>query len=762
MPPAAQPADAPQDPLSLAWQFVEQTDAHLFLTGRAGTGKTTFLRRLRDDCPKRMVVTAPTGVAAINAGGVTLHSFFQLPLAPFIPGAQYQNQRHYHMARAKRDLIRSIDLLVIDEISMVRADLLDAVDDALRRYRDPSRPFGGVQLLLIGDLQQLPPVVTREEQELFAAHYPTPYFFSSRALAEIPLVTIELQTVFRQSSDPAFLSILDAIRAGAPAPSDLAALNARADPAFQPPPGASYIRLTSHNHLADAVNARALDALPSHPRTYRAAIEGDFPQTALPTDPALLLKPGAQVMFVKNDPSPDHRFYNGLIGTVAETAHAHVTVTVPGQPDPILVEPLAWESKRYALDPETKAITEQIDGTFRQLPLRLAWAVTIHKSQGLTFDHVIIDAARAFAHGQVYVALSRCRTLAGIVLASPISARNLISDPAVSAFITAALAATPPQNLPSLLPDLRRQYLRTLLQDLFSFAALEKHLALLAWTLREHHADTYPALAATATAALADFRAQATTPADKFLSVIAARPLSDLHAPPFLARIAAGAAYFLKTLATLLDPWLPETADVQSDSKETSARYQRILSDLSEALHIKTATLRYAADTTPDAPFSIPSYLAARQAAILQTIDTSPSARSRRRNATASASPATSPASPSTIPNLAASADIAHPALLSQLRTWRARKAKENHLPAYCILSQKALHAIANTLPLTPDTLAATPYFGAKSFERYAPELLALIRSYADSRSLLPPDLPPLPPTPSPFAPPPPPPLTLF
>ncbi len=755
--------EEPTDPLSLAWQFVEQTDAHLFLTGRAGTGKTTFLRRLRESCPKRMVVTAPTGVAAINAGGVTLHSFFQLPLGPFIPGAQYQNQRRFHMARAKRDLIRSIDLLVIDEISMVRADLLDAVDDALRRYRDPSRPFGGVQLLLIGDLQQLPPVVTREEEELFAAHYPTPYFFSSRALAEIPLVTIELQTVFRQSADPAFLSILDAIRAGTPSPADLAALNARSDPAFRPPPDAGFIRLTSHNHLADAVNARALDDLPAPPRTYRASIEGDFPQTALPTDAALLLKPGAQVMFIKNDTSPDHRFYNGLIGTVAETALGHVTVAVPGQPEPIVVEPLAWESKRYALDPETKAITEQVEGTFRQLPLRLAWAVTIHKSQGLTFDHVIIDAARAFAHGQVYVALSRCRTLAGIVLASPITARNLISDPAVSAFISAALAATPPEKLPDLLPDLRRQYLRTLFQDLFSFAALEKQLALLAWTLREHHASTYPALAATAAAALADFRAQVTTPADKFLSIVAARPLDDLHAPPFLARIAAGAAYFLKTLSALLDPWLPETADVQSDSKETSTRYLRILADLSTALHIKTATLRYAADTTPDAPFAIPGALAARQAAILDTIDTSPAARSRRRPppANASASPASTSA-PAIPGALAASADIAHPALLSQLRTWRARKAKENHLPAYCILSQKALHAIANTLPLTPDTLAATPYFGAKSFERYASELLALIRSYAASRSLLPPDLPPLPPSLSPSAPPPPPPATLF
>ena len=356
-PPAAPASSAAEDGsnllLELAWQFVEETDAHLFLTGRAGTGKTTFLRRLRESCPKRMVVAAPTGVAAINAGGVTLHSFFQLPLGPFIPGAQYEGQRRFRMPQAKRDLIRSMDLLVIDEISMVRADLLDAVDDALRRFRDPTRPFGGVQLLLIGDLQQLPPVVTRDEQELFAAHYSTPYFFSSRALAAIDLVTIELHHVYRQSADPAFLSILNAIRSGSPSSADLVALNARVDPAFRPPPAAGYIRLTSHNALADAVNARELDALPSPPATYRAALDGDFPETSLPTDRHLVLKPGAQVMFVKNDPGPDHRFYNGLIGTVRATAAASVTVDVPGQSAPIRVEPLAWENKKYSLDPDS-------------------------------------------------------------------------------------------------------------------------------------------------------------------------------------------------------------------------------------------------------------------------------------------------------------------------------------------------------------------------------------------------------------------------
>lgn len=753
-PPAAPAPSAAEDGsnplLELAWQFVEETDAHLFLTGRAGTGKTTFLRRLRESCPKRMVVAAPTGVAAINAGGVTLHSFFQLPLGPFIPGAQYEGQRRFRMPQAKRDLIRSMDLLVIDEISMVRADLLDAVDDALRRFRDPTRPFGGVQLLLIGDLQQLPPVVTRDEQELFAAHYSTPYFFSSRALAAIDLVTIELHHVYRQSADPAFLSILNAIRSGSPSSADLVALNARVDPAFRPPPAAGYIRLTSHNALADAVNARELDALPSPPATYRAALDGDFPETSLPTDRHLVLKPGAQVMFVKNDPGPDHRFYNGLIGTVRATAAASVTVDVPGQSAPIRVEPLAWENKKYSLDPDTKAIVEEVQGTFRQLPLRLAWAVTIHKSQGLTFDHVIIDAARSFAHGQVYVALSRCRTLAGIVLASPISTRNLVADPAIAAFLEQVAASSPPAALPAL----RLRYRRSLLHELFDFAPLEKALGLLAWSLREHFSATYPALVQTAAATLDPFRNDILRPADKFLALIDAKSSDALLAAPFLARVTAGAAYFLEHLAALLDPWLPEAAAVQTDSKEAAARHRRLLDALTNLLHVRLATLRYAAATTPDAPFDVSAYLATRQTALLETID-APADKSRRHplpprrggarggEASAATPDDSAPFGQSTD---AISRDIAHPALLSQLRSWRAQKARDLHLPAYCVLQQKAMHALANTLPLTPEALANTPNFGRRTFDHYAAELLPLLRDFAATHSLLPPDLPPLPP----------------
>ena len=729
-------AEASDSLFDLAWQLVEQTDAHVFLTGRAGTGKTTFLHRLRERCPKRMVVAAPTGVAAVNAGGVTLHSFFQLPLAPFIPGAQYHSQKHYQMPKLKRNIIRSLDLLVIDEISMVRADLLDAVDDALRRYRDPSRPFGGVQLLLIGDLQQLPPVVTREDEEIFNAAYETPYFFSAHALRTLPLVPVELQTVYRQSDDPAFLSILNAIRQGKPGAAELAALNTRVDPAFVPPEGVRYIQLTSHNRLADAVNAKALADLPGPGAAYRAEVTGDFPATSLPTDAELLLKPGAQVMFIKNDTAPEHRFYNGLIGTVRGVSPSVVAVEVPGREDPIDVEPLVWENKRYTLDPATKAITEQVEGTFRQLPLRLAWAVTIHKSQGLTFDHVVIDAARAFAHGQVYVALSRCRTLRGIVLKSPIAAHNLVNDDAVARYVEGALAQTPPGALPALLDGLRANYLRTLLQDLFRFDPLEKAVALVAWALREDYAANYPALAAAATASLDAFRDEIALPADKFCGLIARRPLDELASDAFQARIAAGAAYFREHLGATLSPWLADAGAAESDSQEAGRRLARLLGELASALQIKQALLEYAATCAPGSPFAISAYLDARRKAILDTLEAPRGAR--RATAAGAGAAASGPAAAL----LAANADIAHPALLAQLRSWRGRKAKERKMPAYCVLSQKALHAIANRMPLTRAALANTPYFGERSFANYADELLPLIRAYAAERNLLPPDLP--------------------
>lgn len=465
---------AHNEELRRAWQIVESTGINIFLTGKAGTGKTTFLRTLKEKLPKRMIVVAPTGIAAVNAKGVTIHSFFQLPLSPFVPGSSFQgNQRsHFRFSKQKINIIRSIDLLVIDEISMVRADLLDAVDDALRRFRRNRLPFGGVQLLMIGDLQQLAPVVKDDEWSMLSKYYDTMYFFGSHALRQTPYATIELKQVYRQS-DERFLSILNKVRANKVDAETLTLLNSRYIPNFQPPKGDSYIQLTTHNAKAHDINRMKLMMLPGQPYTFKATVEGEFPELSYPTDETLTLKVGAQVMFVKNDSSGGHRYYNGMICTITRFTEDGFTVTDSDNGTEIEVGRETWENNRYVLNEETKEITEQLEGTFTQFPVKTAWAITIHKSQGLTFDRAIIDVQWSFSHGQTYVALSRCKTLEGIVLSAPIAPNAIINDNAVTAYT---------DDIPNHIPDngqmeeLKRDYFCTLIKELFGFDDMLHHL----------------------------------------------------------------------------------------------------------------------------------------------------------------------------------------------------------------------------------------------------------------------------------------------
>ena len=430
-------------PMEAARRVLNEASVNLFLTGRAGTGKTTFLRQLVAECPKRMVVLAPTGVAAINAGGSTIHSFFQLDFAPFLPDRPTPADKKSHrFAKSKINLIRTLDLLVIDEVSMVRPDVLDAVDATLRRLRSSVRPFGGVQLLLIGDLRQLPPVVKDDEWRLLSTCYASPYFFESRALKESGFLMVELTHIYRQT-DPTFVEILNRIRDNSADAATLAALNRRAAPGLMPADGDDdgYIRLTTHNYRADAINGSRLAALRGVPHIYRAKVSGKFPESSYPAEETLTLKPGAQVMFIKNDASPEKAYYNGLIGEVVAMTDDNVTVrprrdaeTGRKQAD-ITVEYASWDNTRYELGDDGE-VKEEIEGSFSQIPLRPAWAITIHKSQGLTFDRAIIDAARSFAPGQCYVALSRCRSLEGLVLDSPLPLTAIMTDSAVNAFIS--------------------------------------------------------------------------------------------------------------------------------------------------------------------------------------------------------------------------------------------------------------------------------------------------------------------------------------
>lgn len=375
--------------LQRAWQIIENTGTHLFLTGKAGTGKTTFLRNLKKESPKRTVIVAPTGIAAINAGGVTIHSFFQLPFAPFIPDTTFNTeQKHFQFSKEKINIIRSMDLLIIDEISMVRADLLDAIDSVLRRYRDQYKPFGGVQLLMIGDLQQLAPVVKETEWNMLSHYYDTSYFFGSLTLKKTTYATIELKQVYRQN-DPYFLSLLNKVRENKADEQTLAELNQRYIPNFHPAKEKGYIQLTTHNYQAQQINDHELSLIKEPVFSYKAEVTGIFPEYSYPTDETLMLKKGAQIMFVKNDPSPEKRYYNGMIGEITSIDEDRFTVRTKEKNEKIIVQPEEWTNSKYVLNKETKEITEEQEGVFKQYPVKLAWGITIHKSQGLTFEHAI-------------------------------------------------------------------------------------------------------------------------------------------------------------------------------------------------------------------------------------------------------------------------------------------------------------------------------------------------------------------------------------
>ena len=492
----------------LAYHYVQHTNRCIFLTGKAGTGKTTFLRRLKEECPKQMAVVAPTGVAAINAEGVTIHSLFQLPPQLFLPTDEARRQlfAEMQMRANKQRVLRNLELLVIDEISMVRADLLDAIDAVLRHFKHrPAIPFGGVQLLVIGDLFQLSPVVREEEWRLLQPFYDGPYFFQARVFRELKPVYIEFEHVYRQTHLE-FLSILNEVRNNALTPQSFAVLNSRVkslgDQEFRSLEGA--ITLSTHNSKVDAINQREMDALKGKEYTYKATVTDTFPESMYPIDEQLTLKVGARVMFIKNDSSTEKLYYNGKLGIVTSLSKQAINVLCDDGTQ-VSVHNEVWENIRYNADSGSDQVQTEIIGTFTHYPLRLAWAITIHKAQGLTFDQLVIDAEDAFAAGQVYVALSRCRTLEGLTLLTPIPTRALTNAREVLLFTDNQDSL---QIIEQNLQPAQKEYLTTLLCALFDF--------------REHTEQLY------ALQRMANNMTSLQIPPNEYISDLIS-PLLDLH-----------------------------------------------------------------------------------------------------------------------------------------------------------------------------------------------------------------------------------------
>ena len=687
--------------------FVEElvlfTDSHIFLTGRAGTGKTTFLKNLPLKTYKRIVVVAPTGVAAINAGGQTIHSFFQLPFGPQLPenaqGKAYNTKslaaQYQKLNKKKINLIRSLDLLIIDEISMVRADVLDAIDSVLRRVRRSQKPFGGLQLLMIGDVHQLAPVAKSEEWEVLSPYYDTPYFFGSQVLKKAPYVCVELEHIYRQH-DEDFITLLNKVRNNRMDADCVRLLNTRFNPSFVPKDDEGYITLTTHNYQADQINGSKLEAIKEKPLTFKAEVHGTFPENTYPTKEELVLKVGAQVMFVKNDPTPEKAFFNGKIGRLVGFDEKEGTVTVKCGEEHIVVPRLTWQNMEYTINAENQDIEEKEIGSFKQIPLRLAWAVTIHKSQGLTFDKVIVDAGQAFAHGQVYVALSRCTSLEGLVLKTRITSRALVNDYSVDQFVEHLPEKEPTQEK---VDQLRHDYELETMLELIDFDGIYKDFGRLMKVIYDNDTLFENSMIQDLSQRRNRIHEELCSIGIKFESQI--QKLHDQlpsceQNRALQERLIKGVAYFDEHLKAITNDLFD--LPFKTDNQAVNEQLTEALKLLKEDIYLKSCCL----ETCKDG-FTIKEYQKTKSVKAIET-EKSGKKKIEIKDDVMDKSP-----------------------LYGKLRAWRSRKANELDTELYSIIPNKPLKLIAQEKPVTLHALKEIEGMGPKRVKAYGAEILDIV-----------------------------------
>ena len=717
--------DITNEMFQLAIQLVNQSNRNIFLTGKAGTGKTTFLKYIRENCPKQMAVVAPTGVAAINAGGVTIHSFFQLPLAPFIPetkGTGFPahgqdtstgsvSNKHSLISRLrfngdKKKVLQQLEILVIDEISMVRCDVLDAIDTVLRYVRQrPSERFGGVQLLFIGDMLQLPPVIKEQEWGLLSEYYNGQYFFDSKVLQEDPPVYIEFNKIYRQR-DERFISLLNQVRNNELDEDGIQLLETRFQPTFRRSKHDGYIILTTHNNKASEINARELGGLVTPLFTYEAEIQEEFSDRAYPAEVILHLRVGAQVMFIRNDAADKgKRFFNGKIGIISKLEKDKIFVQCEGESAEIEVRKEKWENIRYTLNKSTRQLDSDVLGSFTQYPLRLAWAITIHKSQGLTFERAIIDAGAAFAPGQVYVALSRCTNLEGMVLQSRVNSSSLFSDTRIVEFSQRSASSG---QLQQEFAVAKKHYQQTVLFSTFDFAvAINSGKELLEYLL-EHSSSFNPESFAWTEDLLGKMDKLQET-AKKFqaqLQFLFQQPESPEENQPLQERIKAAAAYFVTEIGSLVS--FIQQSPAVTDSRLHSKEYNDSIKEVFAQLAMKRFMLEGF-----NGKFDMEAFHRRKQKFLLPSFSVNAYAGASEKRV-----------------------ESPHPLLHQQLRKVRETICARKDLPIYIVAGSNTIDEMAMFLPQTLAELRKISGFGDAKVQQYGQQFLDVIAAYSKENGL--------------------------